>query len=87
MAKKKPPKKRDESWPEQLEDLSELAGKLNAPDGFLDDELQDACDADARLTFEEIRRSILLDQLEFLYLRGYQVGRLRELIEEATKKE
>jgi hypothetical protein len=69
------------SWREELEDLSAEAGPL-LPDGALEDELWDACEADARLAHEQICSEPLLNQLEFLYERGYDVGRLREIVRE-----
>lgn len=84
MAKKKPrPKKQpDLTVADRIEDLVELAGKLNLPDGSFDDELEDACNTDAKLAKESIQESGLFEQLEFLYARGYEVARLEELIRE-----
>jgi hypothetical protein len=69
-----------------LEDLCQLAGKLNLPAGALDDELWDACEASVRLQHENVTSSSLYEQLEFLHLSGYALGRLKELIEEAARE-
>ncbi len=74
-------KKTKRSPQEQLEDLA-LEG---APDGVLDDELEDAAMADMRMELEDIQGRVLLDQLDYLYMRGYDVGRLRQLIKEAKR--
>lgn len=75
----------DKNWQEELEDLAELAGKRNVPDGFLEDALWDACESEARLQHEDICGKVLLDQLEFLFMHGYQPERLREMIQEAVE--
>jgi hypothetical protein len=69
---------------ETLEDLAELAGRLNIPDDHLDGELEDAAESDMRLTLKRLQEAVWLDKLEYLYERGYQLGRLRELIQGDT---
>jgi hypothetical protein len=70
---------------EELEQLLEEAVFL--PEGWLDDELEDAAELDKQLALEEIQGAVTLEQLEYLYARGYTIERLRELIEEAKKGE
>ena len=81
MAKRK--KKVSESYSDQLADIVE---KANLPDGAFDDELWDACEAEARLQHEQITKSVLLDQLEFLYFRGYSIKRLQQLVRELEEQ-
>lgn len=78
MAKKKQPEKTSQ---ETLEDLAELAGRLNLEDDHLDGEIEDAAEADKQLTLEHLQEAVWLEKLEYLYARGYQLGRLRELIQ------
>jgi hypothetical protein len=68
---------------ESLEDLLELAQSRNIVEGFLDDELWDCINYDARVKYKAIADAVLLDQLEFLRSHGYQLSRIRELIEQA----
>lgn len=71
---------------EQLEDLAELAASLNVPDDAFEGDLRDAADMEADKLFDGIKDAVLLDKLEFLWLSGYQLGRLRELIEEYAQQ-
>jgi hypothetical protein len=70
---------------ERLEDLAELAGKLNLPDDALDGDLRDAVNEEANLIYKGVKDSVLLDKLEFLHRRGYQIGRLKTIIEELSR--
>lgn len=75
MTKKKPTEPTYQS-------LAKLAADLGMPDGALDGDLQDAADEEAQLIYELIKDESLEDQLEFLYLHGFQMGRLEEIIRE-----
>ena len=68
---------------ESLEDLLTLAQSKSLIDGFLDDELWDCCQDDARERHKYICDAVLLEQLEFLADHGYHLTRIRELIEQA----
>ncbi len=81
MAKKKIIKQ-EKSYREVLKELAELAGKLNLADDALDGDLRDAADEEANLIYDNIKDAVMLEKLEFLYMHGYQLGRLREIIEE-----
>lgn len=84
MAKRKTKKS---STSESLEDIAELAGKLNVPDDALDGDLRDACDDDADMAYQEIKESVWLDKLNFLYLHGFSISRLREIVVELGSNE
>lgn len=75
MAKRKPVKQ------ETIDNLVTYAQKVNMPDGSLNDELRDACDSDADLAYENITEAVLMEQIEFLYDRGFTIGRIKQLID------
>ena len=79
-------KKQKKTATESLEDLVEYAHKLRLPDGAFDGDLQDAADMDAELAYETVKDAVLLEQLEFLYLRGWQLVRLKEMIKELAEE-
>lgn len=62
---------------EMLEDLAEAG----APEGVLDDELEDVARAEMELMLENLKDCVLLDQLQYLYEHGYTVERLRQLLQ------
>lgn len=65
-----------------VEDVLELANGLTFLDGALDDELDDVCQTEALLAAEAIKGAVLWDQIEYLYLRGYSLDRIAEIIRE-----
>jgi hypothetical protein len=80
-------KKAQQPVDQQLEDLCEELQKNPLPDGVLDDELHDACQSDAEQAYENIKESVLLEQITFLYERGYNIPRIREIVEEELERE
>lgn len=70
---------------ERLEDLAEYAHSRPLEDGFFDDELQDVCESEAKLAHEQICSEPLLNQLEYLYHRGYSLERLKQIITEGHR--
>ncbi len=82
MAKKKKDIKIDNTDPDDVSDLLELAQQVNLPDGFFDGDVQDECESDAKILAKKINSGTLMEQLEFLIEHGYQKGRLEELIRE-----
>jgi hypothetical protein len=67
------------------EELKDIASSASLPEGALDDELYDACQKDARLAHEDVCGKTLLDQLTFLWERGYHPVRLREIVKELSE--
>lgn len=82
MAAKRKKKPDPEKRADDVSDLLELAEKVNLPEGYLENEVHDACDEAAILMQQTIMAGTLMGQLEFLMDHGYQPGRLKELIEE-----
>lgn len=72
---------------ERLEDLSQLWGKLNLPDDAFNGDLRDAADEEADLIYENIKESVALEKLEFLYIHGWEIGRLEQMVREWKKEE
>jgi hypothetical protein len=69
---------------DRFQKLVDLARSLGLPDGAFDDDLEDAANREAELIFELMTSESLYRQLEFLYLHGFDLGRLEELIRERS---
>ena len=65
-----------------LDDLVKLASELKLPEGAFDGDLRDAADDEANLIYDNVKEEALYEQLEFLHMHGFQLGRLEELIRE-----
>ncbi len=73
------------STSEKADDLaSELSGYPDADD-ILDDELRDACDMEADMAYEEITNDSIKNKIVYLYLRGWTMERIKEIVEEESK--
>lgn len=65
-----------------LESLTALWDKLGLPEDAFVGDLEDACDDEAAMMFENIKAETIREQLYFLYLHGFALKRLEELINE-----
>lgn len=84
MTKRKKPKQSDGPT---LHELTALAQHLELPAGVFDGDLRDAADDEADMIYEDAQNSTLREQLEFLHMHGYQLGRLEEIIREYAAEE
>ncbi len=83
MAKRKKPEPK--AVP-SIDELVSLAKKVGLPAGAFDGDLEDACDDEAEIMKENVKSESLGEQLQFLHMHGYQLGRLAELIRELAKE-
>jgi hypothetical protein len=76
MKKQRTPK----TWVDQAADLAEFAEKQNLADDAFDGELQDECDNEATLMFDNLKGGTWREKMEFLLSNGFTPTRLRQLI-------
>lgn len=70
-----------------LSKLCKIAEEIGLPEGVFDGDLEDACDDEAELMKENIKSDTLYEQLEFLYLHGFQLNRLEQMIHGLAKED
>lgn len=75
-------KKQEPSLEDKLFDLEELYHALGVEGDALLGEVEDAAEVEAALIVENIMSESVFERLKFLYLHGYELGRLEEIIRE-----
>lgn len=65
-----------------VEKLAELFDNLSVPENALQGDLRDAADSEADLIYDDVKNENVEEQIQFLYLHGFGLARLEEIIRE-----